>query len=350
MYLDKYLVTPETSVLQTMEKINEGAKGIAYISENGVLKGVITDGDIRRFIIKGGDLSRTIIEIANKNVKSINTLSGSDSKKFMTENNITSVPVINEKKIIIAIDFFYGEKIYKDTNIKTPVVIMAGGKGTRLLPYTQVLPKPLIPIGEKTITEHIISKFEKFGCDVIYLILNYKKELIKSYFSEISLKSDIIFVDEKEFMGTGGGILLVRENIRETFFLTNCDVLIEEDYSTMLHYHKKNNNLLTMVCAIKNIQIPYGTIELDKNGNIFKLKEKPSYSFITNTGLYIIEPEFFKYIPEDKFIHITDIIEVCIANSERVGIYPISEGAWLDMGKLDELDKMKRYMEKMKFI
>ena len=131
------------------------------------------------------------------------------------------------------------------------VVILAGGKGTRLKPYTDILPKPLIPIGDQTITEHILDHFERYGCNRVLMIVNYMKNFIKSYFTDHDDKKDICFIEEKEFLGTGGGIRLLKEQIHETFFLTNCDILIDADYSEILSYHKKVKTLLQWFAQIR---------------------------------------------------------------------------------------------------
>ena len=127
--------------------------------------------------------------------------------------------------------------------------------------------------------------------------------------------------------------------------MSNCDILITEDYGAILKFHQEQNNIITMVCASKRLQIPYGTVEFTDTGKVLQLKEKPEISFMTNTGLYILEPEFLKEIPENTFIHITDVIQKCIDKGKNVGVYPIPEENWLDMGQMDELKKMKESLE-----
>jgi NDP-sugar pyrophosphorylase family protein len=219
---------------------------------------------------------------------------------------------------------------------------MAGGKGTRLYPYTKILPKPLIPIGDLTITEHIMTKFVENGCHNFTMIINHKKEMVKAYFSENRPSNTALnFFEEDKFLGTGGGLSLVRSKIAETFFFTNCDIVILENYSTIYEHHKASANILTMVCATKTFSFPYGTVEVNKDGTIKALLEKPSYSFLTNTGFYIIEPQFLDHVPGDTFIHITDIIQKCIDQGQKIGIYPVSEDQWLDMGNHEDMEKMK---------
>ena len=177
------------------------------------------------------------------------------------------------------------------------------------------------------------------------MIVNYKRNLIKAYFQDPSLEYNIKFIDEEQFMGTGGGLKLLSGKVRSTFILTNCDILVEADYKKILDCHWKNKNMLTMVCAKKTVQIPYGTVEVDEKGNITQLIEKPTYHISTNTGFYVIEPEFLDEIPENQFVHITDIIQKCIDEGKKIGTYLIDEKSWLDMGQFDELEHMKSVLE-----
>lgn len=341
MNLQDFIVSEEKTVIEVMKVIDHNAKGIAFICKDDYLQAIVTDGDIRRFILKNGNLNESIKEIANYNAKYITNEDKVDYFSYMRKYSITALPIVNKDKKILTIRFLYDNKIISNTKLNVPVVIMAGGKGTRLYPYTQILPKPLIPIGDKTITEIIMDHFEAYGCNHFDMIVNYKKNFIKSFFIDNEVKRDVHFIDEAEFFGTGGGLKLLEGKYKETFFVTNCDIVIEEDYSEMIKHHKKEKNIITIVSAIKKTTIPYGTIDLSTEGQVLKINEKPSFSFITNTGLYIIEPRFLDLIPCDTFIHITDLIQECISKGEKVGIYPISEHAWMDMGQMDELERMR---------
>ena len=225
--------------------------------------------------------------------------------------------------------------------IDVPVVIMAGGKGMRLQPYTNILPKPLIPIGEKTITEHIIDRFENAGCNKFSMIVNYKKELIKTYFKESDNQYQIKWFDEEKPLGTGGGLSLLKKHIDKTFFFTSCDTLLLADYESILRFHKDNQNTITMICAWKNITLPYGIVEMGSNGIIEKMQEKPEMSFLTNTSIYIVEPDVIEDIPEEVSMTFPEIIQREIEKGCKAAAYPVSESEWLDMGQLSELEKMR---------
>jgi dTDP-glucose pyrophosphorylase len=334
-------VKEEDSVLEVMRAIDNNAKGIAFVCKNERLLAVVTDGDIRRYILKNGSLDASIKEIANYDPKYVTNEETIDYFAYMRSQYITALPVLNKSRKIITIRFLYNTGTIKNANLNVPVVIMAGGKGTRLYPYTQILPKPLIPIGDRTITEIIMDHFEAFGCKHFDMIVNYKKNFIKSFFLDSETKREIDFLEEADFYGTGGGLKLLDGRYSDSFFVTNCDILIEEDYSDIMKHHKLEKNIITIVAAMKNTTIPYGTIEVGETGKVVKLKEKPSFSFLTNTGLYVLEPRFLELIPKDTFIHITDVIQTCINLGEKVGIYPISEHAWMDMGQMEELEKMR---------
>lgn len=341
MNLSDFLAAESQSVLEVMQIIDHNAKGVAFICKNEKLLAVVTDGDIRRYILRKGNLDAPISDIANYKPKYVTMQSTTDYFAYMKKYSITALPVVNKNKKIITIRFLYDNKPLLNTSMNVPVVIMAGGKGTRLYPYTQILPKPLIPINDKTISEIIMDHFEAFGCKKFDMIVNYKKNFIKSFFIDNEIKRDINFIEEADFYGTGGGLKLLEGKYADSFFVTNCDILVEDDYSEMMKYHKEQKNIITIISATKNTTIPYGTIELSTEGQVVKLIEKPSFSFLTNTGLYILEPRFLDLIPANTFIHITDVIQTCIDQGEKVGIYPISENAWMDMGQMEELEKMR---------
>ncbi len=341
MNLKDFIINEESSVLDVMRTIDNNAKGIAFVCKNERLLAVVTDGDIRRYILRNGSLDAPIKEIANYNPRYVTNEENIDYFEFMKNNHITALPIVKKNKKMISVRFLYDSRPIRNTNLNVPVVIMAGGKGTRLYPYTQILPKPLIPFGDRTISEIIMDHFEAYGCKNFHMIVNYKKNFIKSFFVDNETKRNVNFIEESDFYGTGGGLKLLEGKIHDSFFVTNCDIVIEEDYSDILEYHNQEKNIITIVVAMKNVTIPYGTIEVSDKGQVSRLKEKPSFSFLTNTGLYVLEPSFLDIIPRDTFIHITDVIQTCIDKGEKVGIYPISEHAWMDMGQMEELEKMR---------
>ncbi len=339
------MINDDCSIAEAMKKIENNSTGMVFLCGNGEVTGSLSSGDIRRGMLKKISLSSPAFEVARRTPVLLRIREVSRADTVMKEMGITAIPLTDEKGKVIAVKISGVENvIYRDrTSLFIPLVIMAGGRGLRLKPYTDILPKPLIPIGNQTITERILRKFRDYDCSPVYMIVNYRKEFIKAYFREEG-KAEIRFIDEEKFLGTGGGLHLLKGMIRDTFFLSNCDILVEADYSNIYRCHKEQGNLVTVVCARKKVEIPYGTVEISEDGRIEKLKEKPVYHFNTSTGLYMIEPEFIEQIPENTFIHITDVIQICMEQGKRIGAYLIEEENWMDMGQLEEMERMKEQL------
>ena len=228
----------------------------------------------------------------------------------------------------------------EDKKLNLPVVIMAGGRGTRLAPLTNVWPKPLIPVNQKTIVEDIMDRFVEVGCNDFYLSVNYKAEVIQQYFDNLNYPFyKITYIREKKPLGTAGSLYLLKDKIQSTFFVSNCDILIEEDYAAIYEYHRTHQNEITIVAAIKSFSIPYGTIETGDGGQLKSIQEKPEFSFKINTGMYILEPNLLQEIPKNNFLHITTLIEKLHQEGRKVGVFPVSEGSWKDIGNWEEYIK-----------
>ena len=213
---------------------------------------------------------------------------------------------------------------------------MAGGKGKRMEPFTKVLPKPLIPINDKTVIEHIIDRFQLFGCENFYLTVNYKSKILKAYFEELDLTYNINFVTEDIPLGTIGSLSFLKKEIKNSFFVTNCDCIVKADYQSIYNFHQSNNYDLTLVASAKEYVIPYGTCELNDNGSLSKINEKPKYNFLINTGFYVLNANLIQLIPDNKFYHITDLISDLRRRKMRVGVYPVYDSSWLDVGQWHE--------------
>lgn len=346
MDVRKFLIDEDESMIKAMEQLDRISTKTLFVTRKGDLVAALTDGDIRRWILKERKLDAKVKNIANYNPKFLYEFEKSKSKEYMKIHSIEALPIVDDNMNILTIVLLKDEEVGPKRSLEVPVVIMAGGLGTRLYPYTKILPKPLIPIGEIPMVEHIINRFNQYGCNQFYLVVNHRKNMIKAYFNEIEKEYKVDYVDEDKPLGTGGGLSLLKGKINSTFILSNCDVLIEEDYERIYNYHKKENNSITMVCSLKNIKIPYGVIEISETGEIESMKEKPELTFFTNTGMYIVEPIIIEGIDEDKAISFPDIIEQSKAKGEKIGIYPISENSWMDMGQLEGMEEMRRRLER----
>lgn len=345
--IEDFLVDQARSLKETMAVINANSMGFALICDGRKLLGIVTDGDVRRYLLGGGSLKEAICNIANRKFFYVRENERHIAGTIMEREKISVIPVVNEKQELVDILFDKPDldKCPKE-DINLPVVIMAGGKGTRLWPYTNILPKPLIPIDGITVTEQIMNRFSEYGCNEIYIIVNYMKDFIKAYFREKSVPQTIHFIEEKSFLGTGGGLQYLNGLIEQPFFLTNCDVLVDCDYAQIFKAHRQQGNTVTMVCARKNLTIPYGTVEIDEKCQILSMKEKPAIEYNINTGVYLVEPQLLDLIPKNQSIHFPQLMERAMEASHNVGTYLIDESQWMDMGQLEELEQMKYKLER----
>ncbi len=332
---DELLIT----AIERMDTISR--KLLIVTDKHNAYKTLLSIGDVQRHLINNQDFKIPIKNILRPDrevivVKEEDTLE--EVKQVMLEHRTEFMPVLNNKGELVKIH--YWEDIFNTAftiakgNLDLPVVIMAGGKGTRLKPITNIIPKPLIPLGEKPMIEIIADRFVQMGATQFYASVNYKAEMIVNHFENILDKTyNISFFTEDKPLGTAGSLSLLKNKINSTFFVSNCDILIDQDFTEVYNYHTSNNNELTLIAAIKQYGIPYGTIEVDINGNLKALKEKPQMTYLVNAGLYIIEPHLLDEIPENEFYHITHLIEKITERNGKVGVFPVSEGSWHDIGE-----------------
>lgn len=338
------IISPEFTILDAMKKMDVIKIKILFVFSGDKFEGIFTLGDIQRAIINGHGFSEKVINVLDRNKMYAST---SDSKKTIIEKmksiRAECMPVVEGSRLVNV--YFWDELFEKSENRKTelldiPVVIMAGGKGSRLKPITNVIPKPLVPVGDKTILEVIMNQFEGMGCHKFYMSVNYKADMMKFYLDNLEHKYDIEFFIEDKPLGTIGSVSLLKGKITTPFFVSNCDSINDQDYRDVYDYHQNNHNDLTIVTMVKSFKIPYGVIETGEEGLMVKLKEKPEQTYQVNTGVYVLNPELIDEIPEGQFFHITHLMEKVKARGGRVGCFPVTEGSWHDMGEWPEYLKM----------
>ena len=340
---------PLHHALKQMDEINR--KLLIVANDDGTFFSLLSIGDIQRAIIRNLPLNTKVSEIVRQDVTVAHPEDDLEKvKERMKIRRNELMPVIDSQNQIIDVIFWedlFEEKrsvLPQERQLNLPVVIMAGGRGTRLAPLTNVWPKPLIPINQKTIVEDIMDRFVEVGCNEFYLSVNYKAEVIQQYFDNLNSPFyKITYIREEKPLGTAGSLYLLKDKIYSTFFVSNCDILIEEDYAAIYEYHRTHHNEITIVAAIKSFPIPYGTIETGDGGQLKSIQEKPELSFKINTGMYILEPDLIQEIPENEFFHITTLIENVHNEGRKVGVFPISEGSWNDIGTWNEY--IKKFMK-----
>ncbi len=335
------IISVDTTIIQALKKMDVEMVKLLFVFDNERFIGILTIGDIQRAIIKNVDMNAVVLSILDKNkIYAKVTESLEIIKKKMYELRAECMPLVDENNKLL--DIYFWKEMFSDgkrertDKIDVPVVIMAGGLGTRLKPLTNIIPKPLIPVNEKTILETIIDQFNGIGCAKYYISVNYKSEIIEYYFANLDKKYDLTFLKENRPLGTIGSVSLLKGKIDKPFFVSNCDIIVDQDYREVFDYHVNNKNDITIVTAIKSFHIPYGVIETGDNGLMTGISEKPDVSYMINTGVYILEPQLIDEIPENTFYHITDLIEKVRKNGGRVGCFPVSEKSWTDIGDWNE--------------
>ena len=336
----------KTSLIEAMKLMDAIKVKTLFVLNGEHFEGIITLGDIQRAIINNVALKEPVSGILNKNkVYGYQSEGEASIKEKMRRMRAEVMPILDEKGELVDV-WFWGdlfktsEIVSQREKIDLPVVIMAGGKGTRLKPITNVIPKPLVPVGDKTILEVIMDQFEEIGCHKFYMSVNYKADMMRYYLSQLEHQYDIEFFMEDKPLGTIGSVSLLKSKITTPFFVSNCDSINEQDYRDVWDYHVSNHNDMTIVTMVKSFKIPYGVIETGEDGLMTALKEKPEMTFMVNTGVYILNPECIAEIPEGEFFHITQLMEKIKARGGRVGCFPVSEHAWKDMGEWPEYLKM----------
>jgi dTDP-glucose pyrophosphorylase len=344
--LDTALVAPNLPISAGLRKLDEFGRKIIFVTDGeGRLLGVVTDGDVRRWIMAGNDLDRPVSEAMNS-VPTVLRLgySTENARELFSLHGVDCIPVLDAEDHVVSAVWWVdliGSKAPRGEPLGIPVVVMAGGRGSRLEPYTKVLPKPLLPIGEVPIVELIIDRFVQHGCTDVYLTVNHMANLIKAYFKDVERDYEVTFIDEPEPLGTAGSLAMLSGAIESTLFVTNCDILIEAEYADVLRFHRDSGNQITVVGSLKHFTIPYGVCEIAAGGRLTGMSEKPSYDYIVSTGMYVMEPGVLDDIPSGQRFHMTDLIDEYMHRGMKVGVYPISEKSWLDMGQLEELSEMR---------
>ena len=339
---EEICIASGSSILAALKKMDTSHHKLLIVTKRDKFFNLVSIGDIQRAILKGVNLNSPLDGILRSDTK---VASVHDDKQEIEQNvrrrKNEFMPIVDDEGNLVDLvlwdDLFHTRVSRRTENFNLPVVIMAGGQGTRLRPLTNVLPKPLIPIGEQTMMEDIMDRFVECGCRDFYVSVNYMADFIRHYFDNFSKHNyHIEYFQEDKPLGTAGSLHLLKGKINDTFFVSNCDSILDEDYGEILGYHRNNKNEITVVSVMKSMYIPYGTLEAGEDGLLKSIKEKPELAFKINTGMYILEPHLLKEIPSDRVYHITYLIDKLVREGRRVGAYPVNEGSWTDVGNWDE--------------
>lgn len=348
-----YIIQETMSIRDVIRRMSESEIEICIcVNDKKKVIGVFTEGDFRRVIFEEMQLDDDVRTLLNDNFKYLTkNFSENDIEKIFKDKNIQQIPILDNGCLIdiVSKDEYYKAKEHKnESTLNNPVIIMAGGKGTRLDPFTRILPKPLIPFGDDPVIKVIMDKFGSYGMCDFKISVNEKSRMIKAYFHEHELPYNIEYIEEKKPLGTIGAVKMIEGAITEPFFVSNCDIILTINYASVLDFHLNGKHDLTLIGAMNNFTIPYGVCEIQSNGRLISLNEKPNYDYLVNTGVYLFNPELLKYIPENEYFDITNLLEVLRIKNINIGVYPITEHDWVDVGQWSEYHNAINQIDELK--
>ena len=341
--ISKFVINEKDSVENCIKKLDKNLlkslpKIIIVTNENNIVKGTVTDGDIRRGLIKKTELSDEVSKIMNKKpLLIIQTIKKINYSKYQKYN--FPIPIVNKKKKFLKL-YYKNSNLYDDKILNT-IILMAGGFGKRLKPITNSIPKPMIKIGDKPILEIIIKNLKKFGFKNFIISVHYKSEIITKYFDNgKKFGVSINYIHEKNPLGTAGVLNRVKKRkILYPIILMNSDVLTNVDFNSLIKYHNDNKNDLTICTKKYSVNIPYGVVQQHKN-KVSKIVEKPNQIFDINAGIYVISKNAINKLSSKSFINMDEFIQQLLIIKKKVSIYPLHE-YWLDIGKIDDFKQAK---------
>ncbi|QNF33810.1 NTP transferase domain-containing protein [Adhaeribacter swui] len=335
MSLDNNIIPPSTTGREALIQLDRAIvefKTLFIVDDNGILQGTLTDGDIRRGLIAGKDIDTSVENFMFRNFRFLyEGQSSLENIAMLRKSKIALVPIVDEnKKLIKIIDL-----ASKKSLLPVDAVIMAGGRGERLRPLTDSIPKPLLKVGLKPIIEHNIDRLIYFGIENITISIKYLGEqLIEAFGNGQAKGANIRYIAEKEALGTLGAISLIEDFQSKHVLIMNSDLLTNIDFEDFFQSYLDRNADIAIATVPYQVNIPYAVLEVE-DSKIRDFKEKPSYTYYSNAGIYLVKREILKLIPKGVFYNATDLMELLIKNNQNVISYPIL-GYWLDIGKQED--------------
>ncbi|MDR2951401.1 MAG: nucleotidyltransferase family protein [Prevotella sp.] len=341
----KYIISNKASIqkaLLSLNQLSSEALTLFVIDENEVMIGTLTDGDTRRKLIEGCNLSDSVLSVMNPNFHYVRKNDINVQKiKLIKEKGIVLIPVLDEKNRICQI--FNLKK--KKSILPLDVVLMAGGKGERLRPLTENMPKPLLLVGDKCIIDHNIDRLIEFGINNINVTVNYLKEQIIDHFRKPRNETRINCITEPCYLGTIGSVKFIETFHNDYILVMNSDLFTNINYEDLFLHFINNNADMSVVAVPYTVSIPYGVFDLDGR-NIKGIQEKPVFNYYANAGIYLFKKELLKHIPDNEFFNATDFIDVLVEKGYNVIRFPLT-GYWIDIGKHEEYKKAQELVKHM---
>lgn len=340
------LVQADTSIHEALSAIDASALQIALVvDEKRRLEGVVTDGDVRRGILQGLDLGEPVVNVMNPSPTTVSPgCSREDVLSLMKEKRLHQIPVVDEDGCVVGLEAV--DELLEPEKRDNPVVLMAGGLGTRLRPLTEDRPKPLVEVGDRPILETILSRFVDQGFHRFYFSVNYKAEMIEEHFGDgAEWGVDIRYLREDRRLGTAGPLHLLPETPELPFIVMNGDLLTKLNFVQLLDFHREHEARATMCVRDYDVQVPYGVIETEEH-RIMDIEEKPTRRFFVNGGVYALDPGVLELLPEGEAFDMPELFRRLDDEGHETAVFPIRE-YWLDVGRLEDLERASQQFDEV---
>ena len=335
------VVSAETTLRETLANLSRtGAQITLVLDSEGKLEGVVTDGDVRKAILSGLDLESPTSLAMNSHPRTVQAgMSHREMQQFMLKFGLRHLPLVSNSGIAIGLSLL--DELAHVGSRPTPVVIMAGGLGTRLHPITKNIPKPMLNIGGKPILETIVGQFSQQGFSTLFLAINHMGKTIRDYFGDgKQFGVSISYLEEGARLGTAGALSLLPRLDDGPIIVMNGDLLTQLTFESLLRFHDDHSADLTMVVRESAYQVPYGVVTVN-GSTITGIEEKPSRKLLVNAGIYVINSEVLSLIPQDSFFDMTSLFGAAIASNRTAAAFPLHE-YWIDIGRVEELERAQR--------
>lgn len=329
-------VTPESQILDAIRIIDSGPGGIALVTTpDDRLVGTVTDGDVRRGLLRGVKLDEPVTAVMNAKPRWVDPTASRDAIiGKMRAWGVEQAPLVDAFGRVVGLELF-GDLLLAPGD-DTWIVLMAGGMGTRLRPYTETLPKPMLPVGGKPIIQTIVESFAAQGFRRFFFSVNYRAEDIMRHFGDgEQFGVQVEYLHETERKGTAGALSLLREAPPGPVIVMNGDIMTSVDFRQLLRFHEEHGADATMCVREYSIQVPFGVVETDQH-RLKTLQEKPVHSFFVNAGIYVLSPDALARVPRDRFYDMTDLFADLMAEGREASVFPLRE-YWLDVGRHEDL-------------
>lgn len=336
-------VAADAPLIRAIEIIDRSEARIALVIDaQGRMVGSLTDGDVRRSLLQGCTLQSPVSAAMHTNPFVMPAATPRQQLiDAMHSAQIKQMPLLAPDGRLTGIVIYDQLTGFARVPRSNPVVIMAGGKGKRLLPLTQDIPKPMVEIGGKPMLEHTIRKFVQQGFTQFHIAVNYLGQHIENYFGNGSKWDCFIhYIEEPDFMGTAGALSLLKPPT-EPFIVINGDILTSVDFCDLLDYHITSHSMATVCARAHRLEVPYGVIQL-KDGMMQAIVEKPVYEDLVSAGIYVLSPDALRYVPKERASDMPTLLQAMIKDGKKVAVFPMSED-WVDIGRHDDLEQAKRH-------